>query len=1425
MNDAFFKPSLNVGSFVGENSSVDTERFLLFMQAYYEWMQSSTITLTSKTGTFVVGETVVGATSGATAIIKEVKTDSIIVKLTTRTVFDYSEVVEGQTSTATATVNITKDNVGRATGNVLNYKTLETSVDKYVDYLREELYPSIPSTYYGDKRLVAQYFKDFYESKSNEQSYRFLFKLLYDEDIDFYYPGTDVLRVSDGNFEKTQIIRTVAVATGTNSLGVPFDRDIFLFLNKTIRGQSSGFLANVVDIKKFFIGSREVAEMTLKLVSGTFTAGESIVDIDDANLVTTIFGIISGVTIIDGGSGYEEGDNIIISGDGSEAQARVSSIKESPISALTVNTIGHGYQLNTAATINNTGTGGSGFIVRVTELANTYSVTSGANTYTVGEISQVSVINRGEGYFKKPSITLQDTTISSLGLLSDKLITISNAGSNYGVGNTLVFTGGSGTSAAGQIASVVESTTFDLLFEDGFQMKADGSYYDIIKNEDWAVVGPIKRIELTNFGTGYSSASLPVITINTTTGSSANLIATNVQGKSATVTVDTSNNITGIGSIRAVEIVNFGINYSAANASASALGDGNAILSPVISGLGIKQGVWLDDDGKIDYKIIQDSYYYQDYSYVIKSGLTFQTYSNTLKSIIHPAGLTYFGEINILNNLDVAAELINNEEISRMLVQIFAQIYVGGEYEYSSINWTIKVEAPILRLDTDLLNVQEYVIHLVPEGDEETGITDVGVVINQGDIRHSFIIQTPFELDVTSTSATLPTTKFVVSKLDIIPGYGYNTYGNLPMTPLGVYGDYWAGTPISVLQDVRFSDLYNENPAYQSILNLYIDNSIDVGVYNTITRLNFETFAVSGIVPLVQSIITIPQPVIIRPEIAISLNDIGISMSTTEMHRELPVLIAETSTLNISKEYKLTGHGTRRTKYGSILLEDYQSLLISAVQDITFDEFMIPFSLFADMHVEADIISSTVAPQKFASAQNVASLYNIILDDVVISEVQNNTFSDGLPENGYQGPSGIPAIFETSTFGSSYTTYPLTYQEYVKQVPIVISGTSTLEVVKEYRVGRHAITLKRWTNVLLSEFESTPISTLADVVVGDYTVRPEDLADMHVDVSIAYSSVAPAKGSALNITSLYDVALGDVIIAEVGGSTFTDVTPQAAYEGLSATFETSTLETLGFGFPRTYHEYVKQIPVTNVELNNLSVDREIVVRAEGHGFKYTLYNDELLSDYSSTPISTLSDSRFDVILGEVYDATVKMSPSPYADGQAAKPTSSDIFRGEFVLDIASPTDGHSLPYDGIPIEAIGDLAISGTFYDRQLSEETLGTIFPTIYTKSDYIRYAKIAGTVSSANAEFSTLEISSFSSTPIDYVDDSLLSELAPIVIGSGTDFANESLPMGFELGSVFVANNEYFIVESIANSTYMTTDRLPASPFSGVVAYRISA
>lgn len=803
MNDVFFKPSLSVNTLVNENSSIDAERFQLFLEAYYEWLQTTTITLNTTVGTFQVGETILGSESGATGKVIQVTSTTLIVRVTSeRKVFDQYETITGQTSNATSFVYGIKDNVVRASGNVLNYKQIDTSIDKYISYLKDELYPSLPASYYGNKRLIAKQFKDFFQSKGTEQSYRFLFRLLYDQEIEFYYPGTDILRVSAGNFEKTEVIRTTPTAFGYDLSNVAYNKDIFLFINKTVVGQTSGSLANVVDIKKFFVGSIEVAEMTLKLVSGTFNAGERIVATDDDNLFATLYGIVSGFTIVDGGSGYQVNSPVTITGDGYAAVAKVSSIQQSPISALRVNTIGHGYRLNTTASINNTDSGGTGLIVRVTGLANTYTATIGANTYTLGEISRVSIINRGSGYYKKPTITLQDSVVSSAGLLTDKLITISNAGTNYGVGNTLIFTGGSGTSAAGIIASVVESTTFDLLFEDGSQMKADGSYYDIIKNEDWKVKGPIKRLELTNFGSGYTSANLPSISISTTTGSSANLVVTGIQGTSANVSVDSANNRTGIGSIRAVEVTNFGVNYTSANASVSSVGDGNANLIPIISGLGIKDGVWLNDDGKIDYKIIQDSYYYQDYSYVIKSGLTFAEYSSTLKKIIHPAGLQPFGEIQILNNINVEAFILSggangvgengSAGINKVVAQILYALSVGVTDAAKPTSYKIIIQTPPKDL---IASTNTKYVRILPSNTSTT-------ITNQT------------QLSVITTSIGVTTLQpdpeaYIREITKVIIEHTTGAYGET------YYGDQFislfSSNTISQFSGTRFSDVYSRN--------------------------------------------------------------------------------------------------------------------------------------------------------------------------------------------------------------------------------------------------------------------------------------------------------------------------------------------------------------------------------------------------------------------------------------------------------------------------------------------------------------------------------------------------------------------------------------------------------------------------------------
>ena len=729
---ATYKPSFSFSDILSEELRADSEQFLLFLQAYYEWMQTASITITNKTGTFQRDENVIQTksvtvangdifdVSVATGVIKQVDVANniLVVKMTTNRPFDLRTLIEGETSGATATTTAITDNVLRHAGRLGDNRTIENSVDKYVEFLKDELYSTMPMDMEVDERFIAKKFKEFFRTKGNEESYKFLFRVLYGENIELKYPGEEILRVSDGKFEKARIIRVLSIDNTTD------------YLNQTVAGETSGALGNVVDIRKFFIGPTEISQLTLTLTSGTFLPDEKIYVVADETVNTTAYGMLTGFEIVDGGSGYGIGDNIAIeSSVGTSANASVLSIKSSPITKITIDVPGYGYREGVNAIINNTGTGGTGFAARVTAIANSY-VTNG---YTVGETATVSIINRGSDYFKAPTITLEDTTISALGLLSNKLITIQNAGTGYAVGDALVFTGGSGANAAGNVAAVVESTSYNLLFEDDFRMISENSYDDIIKNEDWSVEGPIARVELTNFGTGYTLSGLPTITVTSSNGVSANLVSTGIQGKGATISVDVANNATGIGSIRAISIDGFGINYItgdflfedddklllengterliyefATTANTASVGDGNAFLRPIITGLAIDDGNWTNDDGKIDYKILQDSDYYQDFSYVIRCGLVFDQYADVVRKVIHPAGLQFFGEILIQLFIDVSPQVLSST------TEVFA-------------------------------NVNEYIVYL--EGFYDASVQTVGEIEVQSSFEMSIDISTDFNLE------------------------------------------------------------------------------------------------------------------------------------------------------------------------------------------------------------------------------------------------------------------------------------------------------------------------------------------------------------------------------------------------------------------------------------------------------------------------------------------------------------------------------------------------------------------------------------------------------------------------------------------------------------------------------------------------------
>ena len=815
-----FKPSIHLEELLTEELREDSQNFVQFLTAYYEWLQTTSITYESQNGSFAKGEIVVGTSTLAQATINQVDStnNQLIVTMSTNKQFDNQEVfaqsipevrfnvaagsntitysssysntvlaalsteneirINGEnhiidtintnaiviesvhttganlahlvklgpyvnivnvldTSTPRATISDLSDNVIRKSGKLLDYRDPEKTIDKYVDFLKQELYNTFPKDPAANERQLARRLREFYKAKGNDESYRFLFRVLFNQEIELKYPGEDLLRISDGKFEKT------------NTLRVQDTPNIFEFLNKTVVGANSGALGTVVDIRKIIVAETEIAQMELGLVVGTFDAGEEIYDVNDTELSANLYGIVSGFTINDGGSGYEDGDTLVISGDGSGALARVSSIRRSPVYKLKINDIGYGYRNSLLATVNNTGTGGDGLIVAVESIANTYVIEEPAGTYyEVGQIDEISILNRGRNYAKKPVITLIDPIIEPLGMLHQRLIVIDDGGSGYSIGDALNFIGSNTATAIGDVASVAGSN--NILLEDatsivfdnalnrtlyGFEIQNNRTltFYenerDVLKEEGTLPTGAILRIELTDYGKGYDYLNLPTVAITSSGGAGASLTVTGIQGRSANVEVDTANVEAkyGIGSIREIEILDYGLNYLNAAADVTGSGDGNANLTALVTGSATSKGFWINDDGKVDYKYIQDSEYWQDFSYVIRCGLVFERYANIVKEILHPAGTVFFGEILIYNEISVTPTFTGMIDVIGAIQNYFIYIRSLADVHIDSDPQKIEKEIPLEALDpaplTNNNNIDPVVIIEKPidlTGDEHS---------------------------------------------------------------------------------------------------------------------------------------------------------------------------------------------------------------------------------------------------------------------------------------------------------------------------------------------------------------------------------------------------------------------------------------------------------------------------------------------------------------------------------------------------------------------------------------------------------------------------------------------------------------------------------------------------------------------------------
>lgn len=98
--------------------------------------------------------------------------------------------------------------------------------------------------------------------------------------------------------------------------------------------------------------------------------------------------------------------------------------------------------------------------------------------------------------------------------------------------------------------------------------------------------------------------------------------------------------------------------FGISNVDATAVVSDPAIIKCTLGPLAKYPGYYINNDGFLDDAIfIQDSRYYQAFSYVIKIDEALNSYKTAVKNLIHPAGMAIFGEYDIRNEFDVSESL------------------------------------------------------------------------------------------------------------------------------------------------------------------------------------------------------------------------------------------------------------------------------------------------------------------------------------------------------------------------------------------------------------------------------------------------------------------------------------------------------------------------------------------------------------------------------------------------------------------------------------------------------------------------------------------------------------------------------------------------------------------------------------------------
>ena len=532
-------------------------------------------------------------------------------------------------------------------------RTLDTFIPKF----KNQYAQNFPITAQIDDRRLIKFIKQFYEAKGSEKAIELLFRILYNERTEIFYPSEQILRASDGIWIEDI---TLKLAVDSSITANPFDLNsktvrITYYENISSVTYERTVETNISNVTKFAYVFPAVYELVTSLpktatirvpgagavasalvaggqvraiVGEAFTQFNSSTSVNDSTNIITInsHGYSTGDIVV-----YTRGTGHVVGGLTEYAIYYVIVVNPNQIKlALTANnaTLGTGINIAPADPGNNrlyapVTDGGNGYFatptVQFTSVSGS-SATARPILTDTGEISHVIVTNGGSGYSAAPAVTFSTDSIrTKVEIVSGTTVT------QYGY-------------------IVRQLETVDVIDCDGTP-PCGFTVGDIFSIDESGSVGSY-TIEFENETLEY------FLNKYNETDTGLNPYTLVGRDNKASIRIDA---VDDDGCPTAVSIFDTGFDFERETFTAiieSPLGC-TATLSFTTGAVNVKTGRFRDSRGMLsNVNRLQDNFYYQNYSYVIRSNVPSNKWLDIVKNTTHPAGTAIFGELTIEQTVD-----------------------------------------------------------------------------------------------------------------------------------------------------------------------------------------------------------------------------------------------------------------------------------------------------------------------------------------------------------------------------------------------------------------------------------------------------------------------------------------------------------------------------------------------------------------------------------------------------------------------------------------------------------------------------------------------------------------------------------------------------------------------------------------------------